>query len=116
MTAIDQDLTKASFHEATLTGISRKGSTVNLTLDDVHVASIQSAAVAEIEGVSAILRDGLPVDCIDMEAADGEILTLRREGGQIVLAVEWNDFAAKSQETVVYSLLGQKIELRIKLP
>jgi len=48
-----------------------------------------------------------------MEKEDGEILTLRREGSEVKLAVEWNDFAAKSQETVVYSLLGQKIEMRI---
>jgi hypothetical protein len=113
MTTNHQDLTQVSFHEATLVDISRNGSTVSLALDDVCVAGVQRAAQVVIEGVSATLRDGSPVDGIRMEKADGEILTLCSEGGEITLAVQWNDFAAKNHETVVYSLLGQKIELRI---
>jgi hypothetical protein len=113
MTTDDQDLTQVSFHEATIVGLSRNGSTVTLALDDVYIAGVQRAAKVVIEGVNATLRDGSPIDGLHMEKEDGEILTLRRESGEVILAVEWNDFAAKSQETVVYSLLGQKIELRI---
>ena len=113
MTTNDQDLTQVSFHEATVVGLFRNGSTVTLTLDDVYIAGVQRPAKVVIEGVSVTLRDGSPVDGLHMEKEDGEILTLRREGSEVKLAVEWNDFAAKSQETVVYSLLGQKIEMRI---
>jgi len=47
-----------------------------------------------------------------MEMPDGEILTLREENGHVILAVVWNDFAARRQETVVYTLLGARIVLR----
>jgi hypothetical protein len=102
MTTNHQDLTQVSFHEATIVDIFRNGSTVNLTLDDVCIAGVQMAAQVVIEGVSATLRDGSPVDVIRMEKADSEILTLRREGGEIKLAVQWNDFAANNQGTVVH--------------
>jgi hypothetical protein len=113
MTNFDQDLTQISFHEASIAGILRKESTVKLDLEDVFIAGIQKAAEVEIEGVSAVLRDGLPIDDFHMETEDGEILTLRKEDGQFALAVQWNDFAAKSQHTVVYNLIGPKIVLRI---
>jgi hypothetical protein len=109
MTTSHQDLNQVSFHEATIVDIFRNGSTVNLALDDVCIAGVHRALQVVIEGVSATLRDGSPVDGIRMEKADGEILTLRSEGGEITLAVQWNDFAAKNQETVVYSLLGLRI-------
>jgi hypothetical protein len=108
------DLTQVSFHDTTLVGISGEGSTVTLALDDVRIAGVQRVAEVVIEGVGAVLRDGSPVDGLHMEKADAEILTLRKEGKRILLAVQWNDFAAKRQETVVYSLLGQAIALRVK--
>jgi hypothetical protein len=108
MTTNHQDLNLVSFHEATIVDISRNGSTVNLALDDLYIAGVQMAAQVAIEGVSAILRDGSPVDAIRMEKEDGEILTLRRRVGEVTIAVQWNDCATKNRETVVYSLLGRR--------
>ena len=62
MTTNDQDLTQVSFHEATVVGLFRNGSTVTLTLDDVYIAGVQRPAKVVIEGVSVTLRDGSPVD------------------------------------------------------
>ncbi|MBV9782609.1 MAG: hypothetical protein JO264_02205 [Acidisphaera sp.] len=65
-----------------------------------------------IEEVRGVLRDDLPIEQLRMEMPDGEILTLREENGHVILAVVWNDFAARRQETVVYTLLGGRIVLR----
>ena len=109
----EPDMTQISFHEATLTGIVRRGSTVSLTLEDVFVAGVQRAAEVSVEGVDAVLRDDVPLSDLRMEKEDGEILTLREEDGQVLLIIEWNDFAAKSQEMAVYTLNGPNIALRV---
>ena len=114
MITTEQDLTHISFHEATLTDFVRIGSTVNLTLEDVSVADAQKTANVTIEGVVTILRDGSPVVNLQMEEEDGEVLALRKENNQVFLAVEWNNFIGKKQKTVVYTLGGPQVTLRIK--
>lgn len=104
MIMIEQDPTHISFYEATLTSIAHKNSSVGLSLEDVHVADAQRNVEIVVEGIDAVLRDGLPVADLRIEMEDGEVLTLRQEGGQVLLAVEWNDFSARRQETVVYTL------------
>lgn len=113
MTITEQDLTHISFHEATLTDIVRRGSTVSLTLEDVSVADVQMAAKVTVEGVVTVSRDRIPVVHLQMEEEDGEILTLRKENNQVFLAVEWNSFSSKRQKTVVYTLDGPQVTLRI---
>ena len=109
----EPDMTQISFHEATLTGIVRRGSAVSLSLEGVFVSGVQRAAEVTVEGVDAMLRDGVLIADLHMEKEDGEILTLREEGGQFLLAIEWNNFAAKSQEIAVYTFNGPKIALRV---
>ncbi len=111
MTQTNQDLAQVSFHEATLVGISRQGGDVDLALDGVLVADTRRPANVIVEGVSGILREGLPVDELRMEE-DGEILTLREKGTDVILVIQWNDFATKRQHVVVYNLLGGQIVFR----
>lgn len=107
------DAAQISFHEATLTGIVRQDSVVTLSLEGVFVAGDHRDAEVMVEGVDAVLRDGVPIAGLHMEKEDGEILTLREEGGQVLLIIEWNDFAAKSQEMAVYTLNGPNISLKV---
>lgn len=116
MTTVKQDLSHVSFHEAILTGIMRTGSNVTLTLEDVHVADVQRAAEVVVEGVDLVLRNDLPIADLRMEKVDGEVLTLREDGGRVLLAVEWNDFATRSQETVVYAFEGSEVTLQATFP
>jgi hypothetical protein len=105
MTPVDQ----LSFHEATITGIARRGNVVTLTLDDALLTGSRGPAEVTIAGVRNIQRDGLPVAALSMEEKDGEILTLREQDGGVRLVVEWNDFATRRQHIVVYDLIGGTI-------
>ena len=113
MTYDEPDSTQISFHEATLTGIIRAVSTVSLTLEDVLVADARRSAEVAIEGVNRVLRNGVPIVDLRMEMEDGEVLTLFEESGQVVFALEWNDFKTGRQETVVYVFEGSNVVLRI---
>jgi hypothetical protein len=111
MTQANQDLAQVSFHEATIVNISRLGDVVDLALDGVLIADTRRPANVTVEGVRGVLRDGSPANELHMEEEDGEILTLREEGEDVILVVQWNDFATKRQDIVVYKLLGGKIVL-----
>jgi hypothetical protein len=82
MTAIEYDPTEISFHEATLMGIARMGSTVRLALESLPVSGKLQAIEVTVQNVAVILRDGAPIADLRMEMEDGEVLTLRREEGQ----------------------------------
>ncbi len=113
MTVIEQDLTQISFHEATLTGIAREGSTVSLTLEDVLISGTPITVEVTVSGVTSVIRDGTPVPGLRMETGDGEVLSLHKGKGQVLLALEWNDFATQSQHTVVYLFKGRNINLLV---
>lgn len=114
MTIINQDLTQVGFHEATLAGISQSGDTVTLALDDVCTADTQRAVKVDIINVRAILRENVAVEHFLMEKKYGEVLTLREENGQVFLVVDWDDFTAKVQNTVVYVFTGENVILRLR--
>ena len=105
----NQDWTTLGFHESTLAGLSHRGGTIRLSLDGVQTPDGQQAAEVVVEGVRDVLRDGSSSGSLSMEEADGEVLTLRQDGDDVTLAVEWNDFAAKRQHVAVYTLVGGRI-------
>jgi hypothetical protein len=113
MTIAEPDPTRISFHDVGIIGIVRAGSVVTLVLEDVSIAGAQMAAEVKIDGVNTILRNGLPVSDLRMEKKDGEVLTLREENGQILLAIQWDDFVAKTHEVVSYRLGGPTVRLRV---
>jgi hypothetical protein len=113
MTIPDPDLNQVSFHEAGLVGIIHSGGIVTLALEDVRFGNIPRAAEVTVEGVVSILRNGQPILDLRMEEKDGEVLTLRKEQGQVLLAIQWDDFVAKSHEVVAYTLDGPKLTLRV---
>ncbi len=111
MTSTSQDQTRTSFHEATLVGVSCHGDTIDLMLNDVLVGKARVPISVTIEGARRILREGLPVQGVSMEEEDGEVLSLRQERDQVLLVVQWNNFAAKRQAIVTYNLVGGRIVL-----
>ena len=113
MTIAESDLTSISFHDAGLMGIIHAGSIVTLSLEDVLIDGVQMEAEVTIDGADTILRNGLPVPDIRMEKKDGELLTLRKENGQVLIAVQWDDFIAKTHEVVAYTLGGPEVVLRV---
>jgi hypothetical protein len=113
MTIAEPDPTRISFHDAGLIGITHAGSTVTLALEDVRIADVPRAAEVTIYGVDTIIRNGLPIPDLRMEKKVGEILTLRKENGRVSLAIQWDDFIAKTHEVVAYTLDGPKVALRI---
>ena len=106
MTIAEPDLTQISFHDVGIMGIVHAGSLVTLTLEDVRIAGVQTAAEVTIDGVNTILRNGLPLSDLQMEEKDGEIFSLRKENGRILLAIQRYDFIAKTYEVAAYSLGG----------
>ena len=113
MTDTELDLALISFHDVGLVGIVHTGSVVTFTLQDVLIGGMPKAAEVTVDGVSTVLRNGLSAPDIRMETKDGEVLTLREEDGQILLAIQWDDFVARTHEVVAYTLNGPKITLRI---
>lgn len=116
MTKANPAQAQASLHEATLAGISQRGDTIDLKLDDVAVGDARVPASVTINGVQRILREGSPVETVSMEAQDGEVLSLRQEGDRVLFVVQWNDFAAKRETIVTYALLGGRLVLRVAAP
>lgn len=113
MTNAEADLTQISFHDASLLGIVHTGSVLTLALEGVLIGEVLTAAEVIVDGVSALLRNGSPLSHFQMEKKNGEILTLREENGQILLAIQWDDFIAKTHEIVAYTLNGPNIALHV---
>jgi hypothetical protein len=113
MTIAQPNLTQVSFHEAGLVGIAHSGGIVTLALDDVQFSGVPRAAKVTVEGVHTILRNGQPIPALRMEEKNGEILTLRKEDGRVLLAIQWEGFVAKRHEVVAYTLDGRKVALRV---
>jgi len=104
MTSAEPDLTQVSFHEAGLMGVVHTGNVVTLALEEVRIAGIPRSVEVKIERVNSIFRNGMSIPNFRMEKKDGEILTLRKEDGQILLAIQWDDFIAKNHEVIAYVL------------
>lgn len=105
------DLRQISFHDSGLLNLSQDGSTINLALEDVLVGDVQKDARVTIDGVHKIIRNGDPVSNLKMEKESGEVLTLRQEGKQISLVIQWDDFNARTHEIIAYILDGPEIKL-----
>ena len=103
--------TQVSFHDSSLVGVSHNGPTITLALEDVGTSNSQLSMDVVISGVTAILRDGLPIHDLGMETADGEIVELSQEGRTVTLIIRWHRYAPKSHKTAVYSLAGADLRL-----
>ena len=88
MTRTNQSQAITGFHEATLVGISHHGDAFDLTLNDVLIGGRALPASVAIQGVRNVMRDGLPVETISMEKKDGEVLSFRQEGNQVLLVAQ----------------------------
>ena len=116
MIGSDSDFTQISFHEAGLVGLSHVDHTVNLELEGVFVAGVLKAAEVSIEKVTSVVRNELPISHFRMEKRDAEVLTIREENDHVAIAVQWDDYAAKTHEVVAYILNGPNVELRVTFP
>lgn len=103
---VDQILTEVGFHEATIVALSHAKGEIRLRLERVSTPDGTRNLEVVIDGVRSVLRDGVLIEELRLEREDGEILALREATDGVVFAVEWNDFSAKTQETVVYDLVG----------
>lgn len=105
------DLRQVSFHDSGLLDLSQIGSTITLALENVLVGDVQKDVRVKIDGVCKIVRNDDPISDLKMEKESGEILTLRQEGMQISLVIQWDDFNARTHEVIAYTLDGPEISL-----
>jgi len=111
MTAYN-DLIKSEFHDTSLVGISRDGSTFILKIeyyDDDDDDNEQSVDVS-ITGVGTILREGIPIPSLTMETDHGSIVVLGQHNQDVKLLLDWVDFSSNSSTMGYYEMPGATIQ------
>ena len=93
-----------SFHDSTLTSISREGSAICLGLDSVYVNGTLRSAKVFLINVGDMTSQGLPIDDLRMEGDDGEILTLEPTEEGVKLILIWENYKTRSQVTKSYRI------------
>lgn len=105
------NLIRAGFHDTSLVGASQNGSTIILNIEFYTDDDVKSSANVIISGVEHIEYDGVQLLQFKMGADHGSIVTLEREGKDVVLLLDWVDFSAKTRTTCSYRLTGSKLGL-----
>ena len=110
----DPDRKQLDFHEATIESVAHVGNIVNLKLCNVIDWDEQAKdAEVRIENIQQILREGQPVNNLETLGVDTEIVTLEKEGNEVILAVQNYNPANRKLETIVYDFKGRDVTLRL---
>lgn len=104
-----------SFHEASVSDLSRRGASIHLALTGVSYNDKVVSVAIEFCNVRKVLVDGVEMENVTMEFPDGEVLTLRLEIDCVEIIVEWDDFKNKKSKTRCYKMSFEKIILAIGL-
>jgi hypothetical protein len=110
MTAYN-DLIKSEFHDTSLVGISRDGSTFILKIEYYDDDDNEQSVDVSIRGVHTIIREGVPVHSLTMETGHGSIIMLGQENRDVELLLNWVDFSSQSRTTCFYKMLGATIQV-----
>ena len=73
-----------------------------MDLEDVLFDGKKQRARVTLEGVRDLTRDGQLIDSVQMEAEDGEVLTLKLCPDRLHLIAEWNDFKSHTRQIRSY--------------
>jgi hypothetical protein len=102
-----------SFHEATIRSVHLSDQLLLVAMEDARVNAVLAAVVVEFSGVHSIVCDGVVIHELGMEFPDGEVLTLslNERGGELI--IEWNDFKDRRSVVRSYTILCEKVEVRV---
>ena len=100
------NLIRAGFHDTSLVGASQIGSTITLNVEFYTDDDVEASTKVVISGVERVECEGVPLPQFKMKTDHGSIVTLEREGKDVVLLVDWVDFSAKTRTTCFYRLIG----------
>ena len=103
-----------SFHEANLDTIAAENATLTLELSDVYTKQGKRSASVILTEIGLIIRDGVEVNSISMEAPDGEILTLQENPKGLHMIVEWSDFKTHKRYTCSYRFESGSVQVKVK--
>jgi hypothetical protein len=104
------DLINSEFHDTSLVGISRNGSTLILKIEYYDDDDNEQSADVSIAGVGTILREGTPIHSLAMETDHGSIIVLGEENHGVKLLLNWIDFSSKSHTMGYYEMPGATIQ------
>lgn len=111
------DLTRTSFHDATVGSLRREGSDIYLDISDILAAEEQYAARVILRGVSRIVRNGKETSDVGMEEEDGEIIDFEAEDSMVKLIIQWNNFKSKTRLVCAYEFFAAAIDVNAtKIP
>jgi hypothetical protein len=105
------EVSKISFHEASIVGVTSGNESVCLSLEGIHVGDQTRKALICFNGLRQLIRDGAPVHQLGMEYPDGEVLTFAPSPESITLVVQWNDFPRKLERIVSYRVMCDSVEI-----
>lgn len=108
-----QPTAEASFHESSITRFEASGESLSLDLEDVVFKGEKRSASVKLKNVRQLTRDGQPIDSAQMEAENGEVLTLTLWPNRLHLIVEWNDFEAHARHTRSYACVCEELVLDV---
>lgn len=108
-----QSTQKIGFHESSVVSVRRVGGTITVELEGVQLGDDLRPASIRLSGVQTIIRDGVAVNDLASEFADGEVLTLEHTPKALHLIVEWTDFKKHHSLTHSYRIECDSIEVEI---
>ena len=100
------DLIRAGFHDTVLVGASQNGSTITLNVEYYTDDDVEASTHVVISGVELIECEDDPLPLCKMETDHGSIITLERDGNDVILLLDWVNSSAKTRTTVFYRLMG----------
>lgn len=106
------NLRKIAFHESTLKNLSMTNHEVKLEIEDARIDGKKSRVLIDVESTQRLLVDGNLSETLDLEAEDGEVLTLVVLDKSLKIIIEWNDFSSRRAWTKSYEIFGKRIFIR----
>jgi hypothetical protein len=104
------ELIESEFHDTSLVGISRDGSTLILKIEYYDDDDNEQSVDVSITGVGTILREGIPIHSLTMETDHGSIVVLGQHNQDVKLLLDWVDFSSKSSTMGYYEMPGATIQ------
>ena len=102
------------FHESSLVGFESTTDALTLDLEGVLLEGQKQAVSIKLEGLRELTRDGQRIAAVQMEAEDGEVLTLELSPNQLHLICEWNNFRNRERQTRSYTCNCDALQVEVQ--
>lgn len=102
------------FHESSIIGFRSTTDALTLDLEGVLLEGQKQTVSIKLEGLRDLTRDGQRIAAVQMEAEDGEVLTLELSPNRLYMVCEWNDFRNRKRHTRSYTCDCDALQVEVQ--